>query len=315
MLRRIASRFVLPFSVVAVASLAGCGASGGRSGFDDASKDAASTDPSPSGTPTGDFGNQPPPPSKPAEVAEVFGHSPTTLFRLDPQTKAVAKVADFTGCSGVIDIALDEASNLYATTNPSGTADGGLWKVDKATAKCTLVKSGKYPNSLSFVPKGTLDANAEALVGYNDDQYIRIDTTTGAITNVGTLSSGDLISSGDIVAVKGSDDGKTPPKAFLTVKNSTAKGSCTNNDCLVEVDAKTGKVVKFWGNIEHNNVFGLAFWGGSVYGFDDAGELFEVTFSGAQLATASIPVPNKPAGLQFWGAGSSTAAPLVPTAK
>ncbi len=309
--RRTATRFALSVSTLAL--LGGCSASNGRQGFEDSN--AAATEPTPTATPTGDFGNQPPPPSKPVEISEVFGQSPTTLFRLDPQTKAVTKVGDFDGCSNVIDIALDEASNLYATTNPTGTSEGGLWKVDKSTAKCTLVKTGKYPNSLSFVPKGTVDANAEALVGYNDDQYVRIDTTTGAVTNIGSLSSGDLISSGDIVAVKGSEDGKTPGKTFLTVKNGTNKGSCTTNDCLVEVDPKNGKVVKFWGSIEHGNVFGLAFWGGSVYGFDDTGKLFEVTFNGAQLATALIPVPSAPAGLKFWGAGSSTSVPLAPPAK
>ncbi len=318
--RRLATRFSLPFSSLALvasaaaATLAACSAGEGRGGFDGSQQ--SPIEPSATAAPTGDFGKEPPPaPGKPVETAEVFGNSATTLFRLDPQTKAVAKVGDFDGCSNVIDIALDEASNLYATTNPSAGGEGGLFKVDKATARCTLVKTGKYPNSLSFVPKGTVDANAEALVGYNDDQYVRIDTTTGAISTIGSLSSGDLISSGDVVAVKGSEDGKTPGKAFLTVKNGTNKGSCSENDCLVEVDAKNGRVVKFWGNIGHDSVFGLAFWGGSVYGFDDSGKLFEVTFNGAQMATAEIPVSNAPAGLRFWGAGSSTSVPLAAPAK
>ena len=40
------------------------------------------------------------------------------------------------------------------------------------------------------VPKGTLDPSVEALVGYVGSQYIRIDTTTGAITNIGALTGG-----------------------------------------------------------------------------------------------------------------------------
>ena len=120
---------------------------------------------------------------------------------------------------------------------------------------------------------------------------------------------------GDIVAVKGSEDGTTPGKTFLTVKNSGNSGSCNGSDCLVEVDPKTGKLVKLWGKVGFDNVFGLAFWGGSVYGFDDAGDLFEVTFNGSQLTTAKIPVSNAPAGLKFWGAGSTTSAPIFPPAK
>jgi hypothetical protein len=312
--RRAATLVAVPSLVAAISLLGGiaaCSGSGGRAGFDETQN--APTEPAPGASATGGFDPTPPPPAPPPpENAEVFGHSPTTLYLLDPKTKQVTKVADFNGCSNVIDIALDEASNIWAAANGFG---GGLFKVDKTTAKCTLVKAGSYPNSLSFVPKGTLDASAEALVGYLDGSYVRISTQNGAVTTVGSLSSGDLISSGDIVAVKGSEDGKTPGKAFLTVKNSSGKGSCSSSDCLVEVDPKTGKVLKFWGNIGFDSVFGLAFWGGSVFGFGEGGDLFEVTFNGSQLATAKIPVPNAPAGLKFWGAGSTTSAPIFPVAK
>ena len=44
------------------------------------------------------------------------------------------------------------------------TTFNGFFKVDCTTAACTSIKSGTYPNSLSFVPKGTVDPNAEALV-------------------------------------------------------------------------------------------------------------------------------------------------------
>lgn len=230
---------------------------------------------------------------------EVYGQSSDTLYRLDPKTKAVTEIGKFRGCGPVIDIALDESSNLFATSYQA------LYTVDKATAACSEIAKGAYPNSLSFVPKGTVDANAEALVGYEDATYVRIDTKTGAKTTVGALGGG-LRSSGDIVSVKG---GKT----YLTVKGTGS--TCTSNDCLVEVDPASGAMVKNWGSIEHHNVFGLAFWGGKVYGFDDGGALFEVTFGTSQLTTALIPMPSKPSNLSFWGAGSSTSAPLVEPTK
>jgi hypothetical protein len=204
----------------------------------------------------------------------------------------VTEVGPFQGCSDVIDIALDKDSNLY------GTTFGGLYRIDKTTAACTEIAAGGYPNSLSFVPAGTVDPNVEALVGYNGSTYVRIDTTTGAVTTVGGISGG-YASSGDIVSVK---NGKT----LLTV---TGLGC---GDCLIEVDPKTGDLVSDYGQVGYGAVFGLAFWAGTAYGFSDAGQLFEVTFSGNTAMTAPITIPSAPPGLQFWGAGSTTSAPPAP---
>ncbi|HSQ65338.1 MAG TPA: hypothetical protein VLM85_19100, partial [Polyangiaceae bacterium] len=215
---------------------------------------------------------------------------------VDPVAKTMTTVGTFSGGdSSVIDIAIDANSNGFATTF------GGVYKLDIKTAKLTLVKTGSYPNSLSFVPKGTLDPNVEALVGYLDAQYVRIDTTSGAVTPVGTGLSGAYISSGDIVSVI---NGGT----FLTVKNDPNSSStdCSASDCLFQIDPKTGAMIQNYGSINHNSVFGLAFWAGTAYGFDDAGELFSITWQNNALVTTNIPTtPN----LQFWGAGSTTSAP------
>jgi hypothetical protein len=228
-------------------------------------------------------------------IAEVFGESADTLYKLDPVTKSVTVVGPFQGCSGVIDIALDKDSNMY------GTTFDGIYHIDRTTAACTLIASGSsYPNSLSFVPAGTLDPTKETLVGYQGDQYIRIDTTTGAISNVGSSIGMGFSSSGDIVSVKGGN-------TYLTV---TGPG-CTT-DCLLQVDPKTGAFVHNWGPVGYSEVFGLAFWAGSVYGFDNGGDLFEISFSGIQLQIMKIPIPSAPPMLSFYGAGSSTSAPITP---
>lgn len=224
--------------------------------------------------------------------AEVFGHSELTLYKLDPVTKAVTTIAPFSGCEGsVIDVALDKDSNLFATSS------GGLFRVDKDTAVCTLISEGPgYPNSLSFIPAGTLDPNEEALVGYAGDQYVRIDPVTGAITNVGSPWSNGLVSSGDIVSVK---NGGT----YLTVSGAEC------NDCLIEVNPATGAQIKNWGQLPYSGIWGIAFWAGSVYGFTDNGQLFEVTFPNDTVMTTLI---DSPPGVSFWGAGSTTSAPPVP---
>ncbi|HVH46970.1 MAG TPA: hypothetical protein VM925_31720 [Labilithrix sp.] len=278
-------------------TLAACAAGTDREGFKEETKPAATEPtPAPEGTTDG-FGKEPPPPAPPTpEVHEVYGHSGTTLYKLEPATKAVTVVGDFKDCEPITDIALNEASALFAVSNNT------LYTVDKSTATCTEVSKGDYPNSLSFVPKGTLDDNEEALVGYGGtkgDEYVRINVKDGTTTTLGKLGN-NFVSSGDIVSVKG---GKT----FLTVK----AGTCTTTDCLVEVDPKNGKMLKNWGSIEHKKVFGLSFWGGNVYGFDEEGNLFEVVFGSSKIVTTSIPIPQKPADLSFWGAGSSTSAPLV----
>jgi hypothetical protein len=276
-------------------TLAACAGSTERKGFDE-EQPAGSTDTPPAST--GDFDNQPPPvdTSEPPEVHEVYGQSATTLYKLEPATKAVTVVGDFKGCEPVFDIALDERSTIYAVS------ENTLYTVDKTTAACTKLKTGKYPNSLSFVPKGTFDPNEETLVGYDDGDYVRIDVKDGTRTVVGKLDTTNkgYISSGDIVSVKG---GKT----FLTVKG----GDCKDADCLFEVNPATGRMIKNWGSIEHKQVFGLSFWGGNLYGFDQSGNLFEVVFGSNKVVTTTIPIPQKPAGLSFWGAGSSTSAPLV----
>lgn len=237
------------------------------------------------------------------QVAEVYGHSATTLYRLDPETKAVTIVNPFSGCDDqVIDIALDKDSNLYGTTvNRADPSDpvpsGGLWRIDKNTAACTLVARGDFPNSLSFVPAGTLDAAEEALVGYVGANYVRIDTVGGQITTIrANALTGGLVSSGDIVSVI---DGPT----LLTVKG----GSCDELDCVIEVDPATGAAVGNLGSAGFNNVFGVAFWAGSLYGFTSEGDLFEfVKDESGGITTTPIPVGS---GLEFFGAGSTTAAP------
>jgi len=220
----------------------------------------------------------------------VYGHTATTLYKVNATTKLVTAVADFSNCdSEVIDLALDEHSRAFVTTQT------GLFQLNLMTAACTSVKDDSYPNSLSFVPKGTLDPNVEALVGYNGSSYVRINPLTGAVQQLDTLGGG-FVSSGDIVSVI---DGGT----YLTAKNPGSSSA----DFLIEVNPATGALVRSLGPLPFADVFGLAFWGGSLYGFSHNGTLFEITINGSM--TTSAAVPNAMA--HPWnGAGSTTAAAL-----
>ncbi|MBX3190387.1 MAG: hypothetical protein KF819_25530 [Labilithrix sp.] len=273
--------FVLLAGAGAVASVASC-AQSGRDGFDP----SAPVD-------GGAFANNEAAPTPtPGVYGEVFGHSESALFRVDTRTREVAEIGVFQGCTYIADIALDESSTIYGST---GTE---LFFIETNTARCTRIATGQFPNSLSFVPAGTVDATVEALVGFQGGDYVRIDPKSGAVTKLGEIGDG-LQSSGDLVSVKG---GKT----FVTVKGK----DCA--DCLAEIDPADGKLIKNWGSIGKADVFGLAFWGGEVFAFTNGGELLALTLDTGKLEVTPLPIANAPSGLKFWGAGSTTSAPVGP---
>lgn len=280
---------------------AACSTPAPRGGFGTEVADGGAADAGDGGPGTG-FGANTVDATAPVGEAEVFGHSKDTLYRLDPDTKAVTTIGTLDGCEGaLIDLAADRSGNLVGCTLKA------LYRVDRESGACTKVADGTFPTSLSFVPAGTLDDTREVLVGYEDDTYVRIDPATGDKATIETID-GDLISSGDVVSVV---NGPT----YLTVKPrdpKNYKGPCSDNDCLVEVDPKTGMVKKSWGPIGHKDVFGLAYWGGKVYGFDKQGSLFEIAFANGTVETTTIPIPDAPDGLSFYGAGSTTSAPTGP---
>jgi hypothetical protein len=225
-------------------------------------------------------------------TGEVFGHSENTLYRVDTVTRSVTEIGVFNGCTNVNDIALDESSSIYAST---GTE---LFYIETNTGNCTRIATGVFPNSLSFVPAGTVEPDREGLVGFQGADYVKIHPKTGVVTKLGTIGQG-LASSGDIVSAKG---GKT----FVTV---TGPG-CTDSDCLIEIDPKTGALAHNWGPIGKAQVFGLAFWGGALYAFTNAGELVLVTIDTGVIVAKAVPITNAPKS--FRGAGSTTSAPIGP---
>ena len=229
----------------------------------------------------------------PTGAGEVFGHSENTLYRVDTLTRSVTEVGVFDGCTYVADIALDESSTIYASTGSE------LFYIETNTARCTRIAAGTFPPSLSFVPAGTVEPDREALVGFYDSDYVKIDPKSGVVTKIGEIGSG-LAASGDLVSAKG---GKT----FLTVRGGD---KCTTNDCLVEIDPATGTLTKNWGSIGRTKVFGLAFWGGELYAFTNDGELLLITLANETIKSEVVPIANAPA--KFWGAGSTTSAPVGP---
>jgi hypothetical protein len=180
--------------------------------------------------------------------------------------------------------------------------------IDKATAECTVLATAttlSFPNSLSFVPAGTVDPAVETLVGFAIDAYVRVDTTSGKMTTIGNLNPNALgitfVSSGDIVSVSG---GKT----YLTARNN-APDAGPGGDYLLEIDPKTGKVLKLIVDTKKTLLYGLGYWAGTAYAFSATGDSYAIDLSNGFTTTLSFPNGPLPNAGGWYGAGSTTLAP------
>jgi len=258
-----------------------------------------------------DFGTAERPPPAPGKV---YAHSDNTLWLLEPISKQVTMVGLFdcvgTTVSSMVDIAIDRAGKMTgsAAIQFNNGLGGALVSIDPTNAHCTVLTRGPdLVTSLTYVPEGTLVANAEALVGYTDDRYVRVDPTTGALTDIGLLNidkaaSGGVrwLSSGDVVSIK---DGGT----YLTVKAES--GAMAGGDRIVEVDPKTGALKRVIGPTGMGDVLGLGYWGGIAYGFTLEGALIQIDLTTG--AGTPIAIPGAPSDLAFYGAGTTTIAPII----
>lgn len=227
----------------------------------------------------------------PVLTDKVYAHSADTLFEVDPNDLTVNVLAPFGWPTGytteqMTDIALDEEGHMV------GVSFYHVFAVDKDTALCTHLAplSGTGFNGLSWVEG--VDPGVPTLVGVNQTgSYVTIDPATGVSTTVGAYGGG-YGSSGDLVFVRGAG-------AFATATNLSYA-----SDVLVEIDPSSG-VATLIGETGFQDIWGLAFWGGEVFGFTDSGEflLIDTTTGQGTLVESTAH--------QFWGAGVTTVAPIV----
>lgn len=246
-------------------------------------------------------------------VGTVYGHSARTLYELEPFSKTVTRVADFDcaaavnvdGGSGMWDIAVDRDGNMVGVL-AVGINQAELVRIDVATGACETITTGRLPNSLTYVPAGTIEPDREVLVGYDRSRYIRIDPDTGDTSEIGSLNPGAggklWESSGDIVSII---NGPT----LVTVKPALS-GNDAPSDHIVSVDPVTGRVTAIIGDTGQPRLWGLGFWAGTAWGFSENGSLVEIDL--AVGAGSVVPIGGDTAELSFWGAGTTTAAPVEP---
>jgi hypothetical protein len=222
----------------------------------------------------------------------IYAHTQSTLYSVDPTTLAVTKINDFafdTGFDAMTDLAIDRNGNMI------GVSFFSVYRVDPTTAAATRLAMGltNTYNGLSFVPAAQVGMTGDdVLIGTRttDGKVFQINPATGASTQVGDMG-GSYSSSGDLVAVDG----------FGTVQ--TVKGS--THDVLARLAPGTFAATPIGTNTGFDKIWGVGFWGGTVYGFTNTGQFISIdpTTGAGQLVAANGPT--------WWGAAVTTIAPII----
>jgi hypothetical protein len=189
-------------------------------------------------------------------MTSVYAHTSDTLFRVNPDNFAVTQVAPFgwpssVGSDQMTDIAIDKNGMMI------GVSYTRVYRVDTATAQATLLSSslqGMF-NGLSFVPAAQVGGTGDdVLVGSRntDGKIFRIDTTSGAATQIGDMGHG-YTSSGDIVSVVG----------LGTVATVTTG---TGADILVKLAPVTFDATPIGTDTGFTQLWGIGFWKDKVFG-------------------------------------------------
>ena len=253
----------------------------------------------------------------PGTPGRIYAHTADSLYLFEPISNELSLIGKFSCLKAgefMVDLAVDRTGTVYATTFVR------FLRVDPITAICTEIRAhgpgeAPYPNALSCVPAGTVDATKEALVGYappvgtdSSTNYVRIDTSTGDMTKIGALNAPGAAkryrSSGDLISLIQNQN-----RTFLTVKNDVDAGAGT--DFLAEVNPKTGELMTVLGDTKQTDIFGLGYWAGKGYGFSDNGKISEIDVSTGSATVVKTLTGDGGAGVPWFGAGVTTEAPVT----
>jgi hypothetical protein len=237
-------------------------------------------------------------------ASRVYAHSGDKLYQVDTQTLAPVQIGTMAGLNSqsLTDLAIDKTDNMLGITLDK------LYTIDPNTGEATLVTElatgAQNFTSLSFVPQDLNNASsADILVSANSfgDVY-QIDPSDGTATmlgNFGMAGTDQIGSSGDLIGVLGFG-------IYATVN----KGSNTTaQDYLARINPTTWEATLIGGGTGYNDIFGLAYWEGKIYGFvsmgSGAGKIITIdpgTGAGTEVQSGSV---------RWYGAGVATDAPIL----
>ena len=258
--------------VVVLSGLAACGPS--RGDDDDVVVDAR-IDARPADAAPGDTVDELP--------SRVYAHAGLTLYVLDTITLAQTRIGDFTNLPAnqtMLDLAVDRDDRMIGITRDK------IFEVDEHTAAATLLATL------------LIAANATGAV-YRID--IAGNTATAVeVGSYGTQGAAVIGSSGDIVSVRG----------FGTVATVNVG---TGMDYLARLDPTNGwRATVIGTGTGYDNIFGLGFWAGKLYGFvDDGFTAGTGAFVDINPTTGNATLVQAGA-IRWFGAGVTTVAPLIP---
>jgi len=231
--------------------------------------------------------------------SRVYAHSGQDLYRIDTTDLEVILVGPFgsaLGASSITDIAIDKDDRMI------GVSLSAIFEIDESTGTATHLADFTGVDgftSLSFVPVDPDDpGSAEDLIAANDQGAVfRIDPATGVATEIGSYGTfqGETIrSSGDIVSIHG----------FGTVATVTTVGAL-GPDVLARLEVGTFAATPIGSGTGYNDLWGIGFWAGDVFGFSEDGSFVLIDTSTGVATPVETSVPR------WWGAAVTTAAPIV----
>jgi len=265
-----------------------------------------------------------------------YVHTNTTLYSVDPTNVAAppTQIGDFDcigsgsgKASSMTDLGVAKDGSLYGVSQSAAYP----LQITGSTVHCaaTWPLPGSNTNfyGLTVAPENTVEP-AEVLIAADGTGALwKIDATTGATTQVGTLGTDPTSNkpwglSGDIVFLANSGS----PVGFATVRVKSS-----DPDTLIEVDvsqvkpgtgsamkAVIGKVVQGTScaapttgsapavGTGFQSMFGIAAYQDKVYGFSHKGDIVQIDNNTGSACLLSALSP-----MAFSGAGVTTSAPVV----
>ena len=236
--------------------------------------------------------------------SRVYAHSGSKLYQINVQTLAPVEIGSMTGLGtqSLTDLAIDKNDRMIGITLDK------LYEVNATSGAATLISdlsaSAQGFTSLSFVPMNLNDpSSTDILVSANSvGEVFSIDAAAGTATKLGaygTVAAGRVGSSGDLIAVRGLG-------IYATVNIGTDP---TAQDYLARIDPATWTATPLGTGTGFNDIFGLGYWQGTIYGFvatsQTAGKMITIdpnTGKGTEVLNGAI---------RWFGAGVATDAPIL----
>jgi hypothetical protein len=233
----------------------------------------------------------------------AYANTDNTLYSVNPATQQATAIGPMAGMGGgsgdktITDVAVNGSNELYVNTEKvvykATLPAGGTGTVQLASV--AQIQGSTYFYALAFAPKGALDPNNETLVGGDENGDLwSIDTSNGSTFKLGNFgvdksnSNNTFGLSGDVVFYL--DPTTQAPTGLATIRScppNTSKPSLCNGDYLAGVNmtalktaytthsTATSLLGGIYGGsksgpgngIGVSDVFGLAAWNSTVFGF------------------------------------------------